>query len=493
MESINPRDFSELDLSTIEYLTLKNGNMILLDETVPEKKKKIKRNKIDFNRFQKFNYLSISEPIIVYYKSLSMPNHIKTSLDNDNIIIFKNENIFIKNIKQKDSLKFIYNKKYNKNDLRELRNKIDEIDKIIIDAFIERMEIVKDIRDYKKENNLPIYDSLREKELLVKRKEMANNISFNNDIENLFKLILKISKEHQNNDLDNTKNNAQDINYENNNIKENEIFENKLKLNKLNLNNKDKAYNDHKLSTYKDNETFNIISNDNINENILIKDSINDLNTLNNDDNLNKNNINNFTKSITERRVKRMKTLEEKNEKKLKNKGRNKNYINAVCSLNIPSDFPRNINIIEKFNSLVDKLNNQKLKAYNEKKENEEKERINKKYYKIIQMQNNQIPIDIKINKNNNIKNNIRRNILNLYKNKNLNWFNSLNKDNTSSKINFNKNRINDKRNNIEEYKIKFNELKTDRTNENNKTKFIKYKRNNSSIVLPSNKYYHYK
>ena len=43
MESINPRDFSELDLSTIEYLTLKNGNMILLDETVPEKKKNKKK------------------------------------------------------------------------------------------------------------------------------------------------------------------------------------------------------------------------------------------------------------------------------------------------------------------------------------------------------------------------------------------------------------------------------------------------------------------
>jgi hypothetical protein len=37
MESINPNDIMSLDLNTISYLTLKNGNMILLDDSVPQK------------------------------------------------------------------------------------------------------------------------------------------------------------------------------------------------------------------------------------------------------------------------------------------------------------------------------------------------------------------------------------------------------------------------------------------------------------------------
>ena len=37
MESINPNDIMSLDLNSISYLTLKNGNMILLDDSVPQK------------------------------------------------------------------------------------------------------------------------------------------------------------------------------------------------------------------------------------------------------------------------------------------------------------------------------------------------------------------------------------------------------------------------------------------------------------------------
>ena len=160
MESINPRDLSEIDLSTIEYLTLKNGNMIILDETVPQKQNKSKKNNIEFNKHKKFFFLSISEPIIVSFKSFSKIKHIRNKHNYDNIIIFKNDNIFFQSIKQNNTMKFSYKKKYNKYDLKDLTNKVEEFDKKIIDAFIERMEIVKDINNYKKENNLSIYDLL---------------------------------------------------------------------------------------------------------------------------------------------------------------------------------------------------------------------------------------------------------------------------------------------------------------------------------------------
>ena len=40
MESIHPNDIITMDLNSISYLTLKNGDMILIDESVPEKENK---------------------------------------------------------------------------------------------------------------------------------------------------------------------------------------------------------------------------------------------------------------------------------------------------------------------------------------------------------------------------------------------------------------------------------------------------------------------
>ena len=37
METIHPNDIISMDLNTISYLTLKNGNMVLIDDSVPEK------------------------------------------------------------------------------------------------------------------------------------------------------------------------------------------------------------------------------------------------------------------------------------------------------------------------------------------------------------------------------------------------------------------------------------------------------------------------
>ena len=42
MESIHPNDIITMDLNTISYLTLKNGNMVLIDDSVPEKGNKDK-------------------------------------------------------------------------------------------------------------------------------------------------------------------------------------------------------------------------------------------------------------------------------------------------------------------------------------------------------------------------------------------------------------------------------------------------------------------
>lgn len=50
--------------------------------------------------------------------------------------------------------------------LDELRFEIDKIDGEMIRLFSERMEVSKQIAEYKKENNLPVYDPVREEKKL---------------------------------------------------------------------------------------------------------------------------------------------------------------------------------------------------------------------------------------------------------------------------------------------------------------------------------------
>ena len=52
--------------------------------------------------------------------------------------------------------------------IEELREKIDGIDSKLIELIKERLDIASDIAEYKKENNLPILDRKRERELLNK-------------------------------------------------------------------------------------------------------------------------------------------------------------------------------------------------------------------------------------------------------------------------------------------------------------------------------------
>ena len=40
MKAIHPNDIITMDLNSISYLTLKNGDMVLIDESVPEKENK---------------------------------------------------------------------------------------------------------------------------------------------------------------------------------------------------------------------------------------------------------------------------------------------------------------------------------------------------------------------------------------------------------------------------------------------------------------------
>ena len=51
-------------------------------------------------------------------------------------------------------------------DLSTIREKINEIDNKIVELWKERMQTCLKVAKYKKENNLPVLDAARERELL---------------------------------------------------------------------------------------------------------------------------------------------------------------------------------------------------------------------------------------------------------------------------------------------------------------------------------------
>ena len=82
-------------------------------------------------------------------------------------------------------------------ELEKLREQIDVVDREIIKAFKKRLQIAKDVAEYKISNDLPVLDVSREMAVLQKRREMAGDRSLSRDIDRLFELLMKISREHQ--------------------------------------------------------------------------------------------------------------------------------------------------------------------------------------------------------------------------------------------------------------------------------------------------------
>lgn len=80
--------------------------------------------------------------------------------------------------------------------LNESRQIINEIDPEIRKLFIERMKTVKDVALYKMENNLPVFDEIREKELIERLSEDVEEELKPYYLEFL-KAMLKISKDYQ--------------------------------------------------------------------------------------------------------------------------------------------------------------------------------------------------------------------------------------------------------------------------------------------------------
>lgn len=82
-------------------------------------------------------------------------------------------------------------------DLKQLRDKIDNIDREIVQLFEERMETVLKIADYKKKNDIPILNENREKEVIKKSILRLKNKSFQNSLEKFLIYLMSLSREEQ--------------------------------------------------------------------------------------------------------------------------------------------------------------------------------------------------------------------------------------------------------------------------------------------------------
>ncbi len=83
-----------------------------------------------------------------------------------------------------------------KHDLNELRQKINEIDKDLVELFKKRMAIAAGVAEYKKEHGLPVLDAARERALLERISEMAGE-EFDGYARTLYHTIMDVSKAYQ--------------------------------------------------------------------------------------------------------------------------------------------------------------------------------------------------------------------------------------------------------------------------------------------------------
>ncbi|MCH5269340.1 MAG: prephenate dehydratase [Lachnospiraceae bacterium] len=82
-------------------------------------------------------------------------------------------------------------------DLGELREKIDEIDAEIVELYEQRMEVCKNVAEYKISTGKKVFDSQREKEKLEKVRSMVHDDFNRHGVEELFEQLMSMSRKMQ--------------------------------------------------------------------------------------------------------------------------------------------------------------------------------------------------------------------------------------------------------------------------------------------------------
>ena len=272
MESIHPNDIITLDMKKVSYVTLKDGSMIVIDDSVPEKGNKDKK---DFpiasneSKTPKEIKLEISSPSTLLFKGKADNNKYKSNFKNCTQII-KNTNFSFFGRKFESKSSFKSNSDSHSNSDSNKEN--------------------KDL------NNKNYVSSTTLKSILKNNNNNINQFNSNNNDNQLFKSSQNEPNRNNENDINIIKTEKSDINQSN-------------------------------INTNLSNPLLNYMNNNQENQDTA-----------------------NSNLSRRKSRASRIFNTGISNRK-------NRIQINAVCTLSIRAEDKHNINIINQYNSLVDKLN----------------------------------------------------------------------------------------------------------------------------------------
>lgn len=83
------------------------------------------------------------------------------------------------------------------NELEQYRKEIDEIDRELLALFERRMDVAVRVANYKKENNLPIYDEERESKIIKKNRDNLKNKHYDLSARRFFLSVMELSRSLQ--------------------------------------------------------------------------------------------------------------------------------------------------------------------------------------------------------------------------------------------------------------------------------------------------------
>ena len=165
MEAINPNDIAKLNTDDISCITLKNGKMVMIDESAPEKfnNKPPNKNSNILNNNKKFEKLLISKHNILHFEGMNNFNPIKLNPEKPNSRydtkntqnIFKNDFNVISNISRNINFYFKPNKNLSSSNkgLNNEEEKIDRNMKIKSRNYFDKINTITDERFEQQKSN----------------------------------------------------------------------------------------------------------------------------------------------------------------------------------------------------------------------------------------------------------------------------------------------------------------------------------------------------
>lgn len=82
-------------------------------------------------------------------------------------------------------------------ELDDYRKQIDEIDARLVPLFLRRMEVARQVGEYKKAQNIPVLDSERERQLVAAKTALVDDPAAKSDIADLYASIMALSRRRQ--------------------------------------------------------------------------------------------------------------------------------------------------------------------------------------------------------------------------------------------------------------------------------------------------------